>query len=89
MGCLSCIFSILKILVIVERMEGRFLLVSLEVPALKLGPTDDIKFKPFIPQGTFYCVIILFYCTYIIYGADVSIIYMFLFQPGTLIGLEY
>ena len=49
MAALFCLLSLLEILVILERMEGRFLLLKLEDPALKVDATDSGKSDPFLP----------------------------------------
>ena len=65
MAALFCLLSLLEILVILERMEGRFLLLKLEDPTMEVHATDSGKSDPFLPKtiGSFYSnnIIISYY----------------------------
>ena len=50
MRSLSCLFYILVLLVIIKETKGRFLLVELEEPTLKVTTKYGGKFKPFVAK---------------------------------------
>ena len=84
MAALFCLLSLLEILVILERMEGRFLLLKLEDPTMEVDAWDSGKSDPFLPEtiGRFYSnniiisyyFILLYHFIYIFHLSDVSII---------------